>query len=164
MTNNLILDSRHFCGLVKAATENRHIKKIKFKGYGASMAPFIKSGDLLTLKLVDTDSKLKTGDVVAITNKNWDKIIIHRIIRIKNKLYQTKGDNNPCTDEWFSKESLIGVITKIQTGPRRYYYPKRTYSAIIAFLSRTLILNALMLPLGRHLKKVLQNGFKIKNW
>ncbi len=153
MTNELTLDSKSFCQLLDTATKNKHVKKIIVKGHGGSMAPFIKNKDLMTIKVIDDSIHVKKGDVVAVSDKGSNKIIVHRVIGSKNSLFQTKGDNNSMTDGWFQKDLIIGIIIKIQRHSGKTYYPKRWYGLIIAFLSKTLILNTVLLPVARYFKK-----------
>lgn len=61
-----------------------------------SMETAIYTGDLVFVKIVDTD-KLNVGDVIAFRNE-VDTVTTHRIINIVDKngkrYFETKGDNN----------------------------------------------------------------------
>ena len=61
-----------------------------------SMETAIYTGDLVFVKIVDTD-KLNVGDVIAFRNE-VDTVTTHRIINIADKngkrYFETKGDNN----------------------------------------------------------------------
>ena len=66
-----------------------------------SMETAIYTGDLVFVKIVDTD-KLNVGDVIAFRNE-VDTVTTHRIINIVDKngkrYFETKGDNNNTKDQ-----------------------------------------------------------------
>ena len=62
-----------------------------------SMEPIIYTGDAVVLSKVKEDTELKVDDIVAY--EEGDKIIVHRIIEIKDDYYITKGDNNNTRDK-----------------------------------------------------------------
>ena len=65
-----------------------------------SMETFIYTGDLVFVKMVDTDT-LKVNDIIAFRNES-DTVTTHRIIEIVmengKKYFRTKGDNNSAED------------------------------------------------------------------
>lgn len=66
-----------------------------------SMETSIYTGDLVIVKIVDTDT-LKEGDVIAFRN-DADTVTTHRIVEIVEqdgqKYFKTKGDNNNVEDD-----------------------------------------------------------------
>ncbi len=117
------------------------------------MAPFIRNGNTLTIKLLGNRDVLKTGDIVVVKQTDKEKIFVHRIIQVKKDQYLIKGDNKTRNDGLFSKESILGLITEIKrdSGDNAYYSP--WYNRVIAFLSRTRTLNGIILPWSRLLKQ-----------
>ena len=74
------------------------ILPIYMMGIGSgSMEPIIYTGDAVVLSKVKEDTELKVDDIVAY--EEGDKIIVHRIIEIKDDYYITKGDNNNTRDK-----------------------------------------------------------------
>lgn len=78
----------------------------------ASMEDSIYTGDLIFVKMVDTNT-LKENDVIAFRNED-DKVTTHRIIQIikedGNTLYRTKGDNNNSEDANLVKDTDVEGI------------------------------------------------------
>lgn len=77
-----------------------------------SMETSIYTGDLVLVKMVDTDI-LKENDIIAFRNEE-DKVTTHRIIEILSEngetLYRTKGDNNSTEDANLVKTSDVEGI------------------------------------------------------
>lgn len=151
--NDFSIDGKKFYEFLEALAENQKISTIKFTGYGLSMTPFIRSGNRLTIKIINEDSRIYTGDIVAVKQRDKKRIVVHRVIDSNKDKYLIKGDNNRLPDGWFQKDLIIGTIIKIQRHLGKTYYPKKWYGLIIAFLSKTLILNTILLPAARYLKK-----------
>ena len=82
-----------------------------------SMETSIYTGDLVFVKMVDTDT-LKENDVIAYRNEE-DKVTTHRIIEIivenGKTFYKTKGDNNSSVDaNLVSTSDVEGIyVTRI---------------------------------------------------
>ena len=150
------LSGRKFCELLESICVDKHIRHIKIKGYGTSMSPFIKSGDTLFIKPLNEGNTIKAGDIVAALNTSKERIIVHRVIRLKNSLVQIKGDNRPGDDGWFQRERIIGIVTAVQSRAGKKFCCKRWQNLSIAFLSKTGFLNKVVLPLGRFIKNKFQ--------
>ena len=77
-----------------------------------SMESKIHTGDLVFVKIVDTDT-LKENDIIAFRNEE-DKVTTHRIIeKIENDgeiYFKTKGDNNSTEDANLVKTSSVEGI------------------------------------------------------
>ncbi len=92
--------------------------KYQMLGIGSnSMQPKISRGDAVIIKKIKTEKEIKKGDIIAY--KTSDRIIIHRIVKIKTKnnekIYTTKGDANNTEDNVEIKVKNIKgkVIVKI---------------------------------------------------
>ncbi len=76
-------------------------KKIEIKISGSSMYPTFKEGSLVQVEVLEDKSfqkKLKKGKNIAFFDHDFKKMIIHRIVKVKNVkqvgvVYRTKGDN-----------------------------------------------------------------------
>jgi len=84
---------------------------------GRSMAPFIKSGDTVTIRKIPVD-RLAIGDLVFYKNRLGCPVL-HRLIGIKKaedggKVFRTKGDALWAGDEPFFEESIIGNVVSIE--------------------------------------------------
>ena len=76
-----------------------------------SMEPTIMTQQLVLTKTIEPD-EIHKGDIIAYKNKDMNKIIIHRVIGIKedeegNKLFRFKGDNNEEADPYDVTEDMI---------------------------------------------------------
>ncbi|MDA3917429.1 MAG: S26 family signal peptidase [Deltaproteobacteria bacterium] len=154
--NDFILTDSLFCKLVKSIPADKTINHIKVQGHGSSMSPFLKNNETLFIKPVKKKTEIKTGDIIAVTDKNEEKIIVHRVISQKKNICLLKGDNCKKKDGWFTKKQVLGIITqkKKQSGKIICFF--RWESILIAFLSKTGFLNSILLPFGRLLKIKLQ--------
>lgn len=164
MTENCCtLNTRGFLTFIKAASKNRHVTNIKFKGHGNSMFPFIENGNDLNVKLMRTTHNIKIGDIVAVMDQNINIIFVHRIIGRKEKLYLLKGDNRTSVDGWFPRESILGVITEIKRNSGRIIYYQRWQNFLIALFSRTNFLKKILMPVSMNIKKNCEKLYKSAN-
>lgn len=120
--------------------------RVKVRGRGYSMAPFIKDHSAIMLRPVDQKRRARLGDIVAVPSPKKTKIIVHRIIRLNNGYCQTKGDNCLKADEWFSIDSIIGIVDEIEKTGWIPYHCKPWQNVIIAVASKTGVLNRLLYP------------------
>ena len=83
-----------------------------------SMKPVINKGDAVILKKVTPKTELKKGDIVAYTNEDNTRTIVHRIAEVSKsngkKAYVTKGDANNGVDSNVVSPSQIKGIVKIK--------------------------------------------------
>jgi ATP-binding cassette, subfamily B, bacterial len=89
--------------------KEHHLVKLTVTGY--SMFPFLKNGDIVTLRKCNT-SELLTGDIVGFkAANNW---VAHRLIKIKNQNVKTvficRGDTCKNFDRPFTSEEFIGKV------------------------------------------------------
>lgn len=74
-----------------------------------SMKPVIDPGDIAILEKINSNYKLKVGDIIEYNAGNF--FIVHRIINIENNKFKTKGDNNNAPDtELVSFEQIKGRV------------------------------------------------------
>jgi len=125
--------------------------RVKVRGRGFSMIPFIKDNDAVMLRPVDHQRGIKFGDVVAVSGGDEGKIVIHRVIRSKKGRYQTKGDSNLRADAWCTIDNIVGRVDAVIAGecqddrciPNHY---KQWQNVIIAIASKTGFLNRILYP------------------
>jgi signal peptidase I len=120
--------------------------RVKVRGRGYSMIPFIKDNDAVMLKPVDPLRGIKFGDIVAVSSRNKGKIVIHRIIGSKKGRYQTKGDNNLKADAWCTINDIIGMVNNIKNNGWIPYACAHWQNVIIAIGSKTGLLNRILYP------------------
>ena len=82
------------------------------------MRPAINKGDAIILKKVNEKTKLQKGDIVAYTNEDNTRTIVHRIEDVTQAngrtAYITKGDANNGVDSNVVSISQIKGIVKVK--------------------------------------------------
>lgn len=146
------LSGEDLYGLMESVLNFGPTYRVKVKAKGNSMSPFLKHHSVIVLKPVDTTKKIRFGDIVAVSNKKKNFIIIHRVIGLKKGLYLLKGDNNYSIDGWFDKKDILGIIDEIQ-GNGFINCKSIWQNTIIAIGSRTGFFNWILFPVLRSFKK-----------
>lgn len=74
-----------------------------------SMTPKIKKGDAVILQKVNKKTKLQKDNIIAYTKDG--KVVVHRIVEIKDGCYITKGDANGGNDpKPVQKKQVQGIV------------------------------------------------------
>jgi len=120
---------------------------IRVKVTGRSMAPFLCSGQIVTIKKVALDA-LRKGDLIFFKNSHGTPLL-HRIIQKRNSsnnkiIFRTKGDALIAYDEPVQYQSVLGKVSGIEkTNPGKRIkiinmesIRWRTINTIIAEISR----------------------------
>lgn len=88
---------------------NKH-EDIELTIYGKSMLPTIADGQKIKIRLAEN---LKIGDIIAyyLPNKEKIRIIVHRVIFLRESYVLTKGDNNNFIDPVkITRDKIIGRV------------------------------------------------------
>ena len=90
---------------------------LRVKVTGKSMSPFLKGGEVLTIKQVPSSS-LRKGDFIFFRNLNGIPVL-HRLIKKKKAknnmfMFQTKGDYLMSFDEPVHETGILGKVCKIE--------------------------------------------------
>lgn len=97
-----------------------------------SMEPVLHRGDLI---LVIGEPNPQIGNIIVYNRNDFSYTIIHRVIKITDEGYVTKGDNNPIADPW-------GVVTKSQVvGKAIFAVPLLGYPKLFLFDSWNIVTN-----------------------
>ncbi len=115
----------------------------RFTAKGFSMSPFIRDNDVITLSPL-CRSPIRIGKAVAYVCSVQNRLIVHRVIGKKGKQYLIKGDNIPNPDCLINKEYILGCVTAIQRNNKAVFLSLGSERAIIAFLSRTGMLQLIL--------------------
>ncbi len=107
-----MLDKKAILSFIKEDILNKN-KKIKISVHGSSMLPFLRSGDNVIIKRVK-ENELKVADIVVF--KYFDKIVVHRIIKINTDTIICRGDSTINNDEPVGKKNIIGVVIGRERG------------------------------------------------
>jgi ribosomal protein S18 acetylase RimI-like enzyme len=102
---------------------------------GFSMHPFICDRDILIITPVD-EYELILGDIVAFTNPDSGRLVIHRIIEKTATGWLLKGDNCLEADGVIDEKKIIGRVTCIERGEKEIRFGLGIEKKLIAFLNR----------------------------
>lgn len=84
---------------------------------GRSMLPMLRDGkDIVVIKKLDRP--LKRHDV-AVYRMPSGKLLIHRVLKVREDCYVIRGDNRPNT-EYIKPEWIIGVLKEFYRGGKKY--------------------------------------------
>lgn len=111
----------------------------KFQVKGFSMSPFIKDGDVVTISPA-LNSSLGFGKSVAFIHPETKKLVIHRIVGKNWTGYLIKGDSATKIDGLIPRESILGVVTRVERKNKEILLGLGLERFIIAFLSKTRLL------------------------
>ncbi len=117
----------------------------RFRAKGASMAPFIRDGDVVTVSPVP-GTNLRPGDVAAFTNPQTDRLVIHRIVGTADGSFLIKGDSVREGDVLVPACQVHGRVTRVERKGRNLRLGLGSERILIAFLSRTGLLPILLAP------------------
>ena len=106
----------------------------QFTAFGASMLPFIKNGDTLTL--LPYKCKPKTGDVAAFVRRDIQKLVVHRIVGRHRGEYIFKGDNCSDLDGIINEKDILGYVVSVQRQKRDVTAFALSFSFCKAYISR----------------------------
>lgn len=112
--------------------------KIVYSNRGRSMYPLIRqNSDLVIIEKRPADSLRKRD---AILFKSDGKFILHRIVRVTESGFITRGDNN-IAEETVGRDQVLGLLTGVIRGDRtvssdsaRYRIYKRVIPARVCYL------------------------------
>ncbi len=84
----------------------------RFKAYGRSMWPFIRSGDALVIRKAK-DRKIRHGDIL-LYRKHEGRLVAHRVTGIEDHELRIRGDRLRASLERVGKEQVLGRIVAIE--------------------------------------------------
>jgi hypothetical protein len=85
----------------------KEAKEVEVPVYGISMFPFLLPGAIVRVKQCRWE-ELQKGDIIFFESP--PKIILHRIIKIKNEQLQCKGDSLLQPDSWIEPKQFLGRV------------------------------------------------------
>lgn len=159
-TRDLILKNEAFKHLLTWGLDKKRISGIKIHCHGHSMSPFIRNGDTVVLNALDSGQRIQPGDIVVAVIRKKGTIVIHRVIRIRDSFVQIKGDNLTAPDGWFLQNDLLGVVSSVQERKIGPILNSPLFNRTVAALSRTGLLQAVLLPTLRSLRLKKKTAWK----
>lgn len=136
------LDSEELANLIRAAVADGNT--ICFNAPGRSMAPFIHSEDKIFVSPV-AKGTIRTGDVLAFVHPETGRVLAHRVVRIADGRFFSKGDNVTAEgDGWISYEDVLGRVDRVQRDAKDHHLGLGPEKFVVALLSRCKILVPLL--------------------
>ena len=99
------LPNRGFAELMTAVLDKG--KPFRFQAAGASMSPFIRGGDVITLAPVH--DRIHFGEVLAFRQPENDRLAVHRVVGRGRRGFLLKGDNGCHCDGWVTREKIMVI-------------------------------------------------------
>jgi phage repressor protein C with HTH and peptisase S24 domain len=104
-----LFSSRSFVELIQAVLEKGADFRLRAKGM--SMYPFIRDGDILTLR---REAAIREGDISAFSHPQTGGLVIHRLVQRRCGKLLMKGDHNGLPDGWIARERLLARVVRVE--------------------------------------------------
>lgn len=108
--------------------------RFRFLASGYSMSPFIRDGDIITVRPCES-SALRKGMVVAYVRPLDGRLAVHRIVRRTQAGLALKGDHEPIADYPLASSGILGVVDTVERKGRRIRLGLGPEKGLIAVLS-----------------------------
>lgn len=120
---------------------------VELRVTGASMSPFIRGGDLLTLTPKGRRT-VRPGDVVAFL-ADGQSLVIHRVVAAEGETVRTRGDALGRGDRPLAAAEVLAIVAGVERRGRRVRLGLGPERALVAWLSRLGFLAPLLRPWRR---------------
>jgi hypothetical protein len=122
--------------------------EFRFTARGASMYPFIRDGDAVTVSPLGVRPP-RVGDVVAVRNVGAASLVVHRIVAQDGARYTTRGDNAGGADDSVPYSDLLGVVTRVERRGHDGRLDRGPAKRVVAILSKRGMMAPLSARAGR---------------
>ena len=158
--HEISLSGGQLAGVMRAVLEKG--ARFRFRARGFSMSPFIRDNDVLTLAPAG-QRKPEVGDVAAAAHPLTGRVIVHRIVGRQRRGFIFKGDNCIEPDGIPGLTPILGVVCEVSRNGKTAWFAGGPEKRLIAFISRTGILNRVVLPVLRRLRRGIDPGMRLNN-
>lgn len=105
-----------------------------------SMKDTLQIEDIIIVKLVNDD--INKNDII--TFRQDGNLVTHRLVRMEDGMYFTKGDNNPTEDKPIKKDDILGkvevIIPNVKIWKSVFKEPKVIVSLVITIILFVLVI------------------------
>ncbi len=115
------------------------IGHLRFTARGISMTPFIRDGDVITLR-ASRGARLRTGSVVAYIHPDSGQLLVHRLFARKDGLCVTRGDNAPGSDGLIPERQVVATVTRVERNGKTVRFGIGAEGYLIVLLLRLKVL------------------------
>lgn len=129
----------------------------RFQAKGFSMSPFIRDKDVVTLSPLRR-KRPGLGEIIAFAHPETGGLCIHRIVRKKDGMCITKGDNVSETIDQVPRGNILGIVTGVERNGSRVFMGLGPERYLIAVLGWRGLLFPLLLPLWKAVRPLLRRS------
>lgn len=109
---------------------------LRLHARGSSMTPFIRDGDLITIRPIN-NRNTGIGDIVAFIHPDSENLILHRVIVRKQNVVVVKGDNeNRSQSDQITHQAIIGILQRVERGGHLTRLGMGPEKVVISWMSR----------------------------
>ena len=128
----------------------------RFCARGWSMTPFIRDGDVITVSPLP-HARPGVGEVVAFVRPDVENLVVHRVVARHGAASIIRGDGvAEYCNEIVPLENLLGRVTRVERNGRTVWLGLGLERFIIAWFSRTGLLNPLRMWLASCLRPLIR--------
>jgi len=95
-----------------------HGAAARFRASGASMSPFLREGDVVTVSPL-AGRQPRLGDVAAFVEPATGKCIVHRVVGTRLEGVLIQGDAREQADGWMDPSQILGRVSRVERDGRR---------------------------------------------
>lgn len=130
----LPLSGDSLAGLMRAVLDKG--KSFRFEARGTSMHPFIQDGDVVTVAPLSGPGP-RPGDVAAFVHPATGGVRVHRVVKVEAGRFFLKGDNALDGDGALGRDTILGLVVRLERGGRARLVGPSVRAAVLARLSRS---------------------------
>ncbi len=135
----ILLSGQDMASLVEAVLQKG--AAFRFKATGISMKPSIRHNDIVIVSPLAGNQPF-VGEIVAFRQPGTNRLVIHRVFKIKKGTFFIQGDNASQVDGEIPADNILGIVTCIERKgkkiglPDRFHYPlcARLFARLYLFL------------------------------
>jgi hypothetical protein len=118
----VVISGRDMVGVIRAVQHRG--ADCRFKVSGSSMGPAIRGHDVVTVSPLG-EAVPFVGEVVAFRHPEGDRLILHRVVRRRHRLFSIRGDSLRKIDAPIPLDNILGLITGVERDGRAIFWPHR---------------------------------------
>jgi len=153
----LLLSADGLAELMKAVLDRGGL--FRFCARGASMTPFIRDGDTLTIEALEGRAP-RVGEVVAfsVTSGERPSLGVHRVVECFGSEFVIRGDAFGSVPETIPRGNILGRVVKVERGSSRRRLGLGPERRLIVRLIRSGLLWGLVWPVWNGFRRLIRRA------